>query len=476
MSNSHASLGKRFLSVLLVLVMVIGMLPTIAFAEGGSDDTLSVTLYEKVTSPDGAGNYLIADGTTAITYSGSSFGTATLTAVVPDTYYQPNGATVWTASQSGTSWQFNSGTSYLGLTRSSSNKIVYKEYTYSFDLVAKGSSFNAWKLSAGKLSMNVMTEDYVGSSFDVYADYYLSYNNGTLSVTDSFNNATTFTFYKEVEVTNTDLANTEWRIGKDEGGNAVLYKPADLTATATAVADPEGTAWDAANDAWGSSQKVLGIWDVTLKYGETAMQTVVTDVTVKIYLDSIVKENDKVYVAHWNGESFGAPDEKTVTKDANGLYVEATTKDNNPFVVYGTYTLVGTDASDNEVWGYNEPVPTVDVTADPVLTPADDFEDALNAANKKWGGLDLALYDVVAKYGTTVMKKLETPVDVTIDGVTGVKKNGAVMVAHWNGSFFDTPIQAKAPDNGKVTFKADTFSPFVVIGGIGYNSIFFDAL
>ena len=32
MSNSRTPLGKRFLSTLLVLVMVIGMLPTIAFA------------------------------------------------------------------------------------------------------------------------------------------------------------------------------------------------------------------------------------------------------------------------------------------------------------------------------------------------------------------------------------------------------------------------------------------------------------
>ena len=351
MSNSRTPLGKRFLSVLLVLVMVIGMLPTIAFAA----DTREVTYYKKVTELTTEREYLIVaeSGSTAyaLNLSGS---TLSATEVTVDANNRIDSkvdgsapATVWTATQSGTDWQFNSDSNYLRLTQSVSQESEYTEYTYSCNPVESNSSFKAWTLSNGTLSMHVVTKDYPGDNHnDEYANYYLSYNSSDgLSATTDETAATAFSFYQKV---------TE------------------------------------------------------------------------------------------------------------------------------TQTLVGIDVDGKKVWS-NDPNPVVTAT---VVTPAADSEDetALNAANaaandaspQKWDKTALkvlGVYNVVATYDTTtIMKTLEKPVNVTLD-VAGVKKNDAVMVAHWNGSSFDTPIQAKATVDDKVTFKADTFSPFVVISGIGYNNI-----
>ena len=450
MSNSHASLGKRFLSVLLVLVMVIGMLPTIAFAAGTTQD---VTYYKKVDSLTTEGEYLIVAASGTSFYALNSDLTATPVTVDTNNRIDSTAATVWTASPSGSSWQFKSGSNFLAVESSFGGQ----------NLVASSSSSSATLKNAWTLD----TSSRLSVSFALSGTKYLNLSGAAWSADSS---GSQISFYKKVTENQT-------LVGTDANGEVWVKTSTVEDPTAKVVpGNKEGEAWAAANtNADWAAQKVLGIWDATPQYDGQDMETVEDDATVRISLADFpgVQAGNQVTVARWNGNDNWGSTDVTVAEDAEGLYVETTIKKAETFVVVGPYTLIGTNEDGKAVWHYGAATPVVTVDADPVPTPDSAFADALNAANEKWGGLDLALYDVVAKYNGTVMKTLEESVDVVLTSVTGVDKDDAVMVAHWDvsSSSFDKLIQANAPADNKVTFKADTFSPFVVISGIGYNNI-----
>lgn len=463
MSNSRTPLGKRFLSVLLVLVMVIGMLPTIAFAAGP-------TTYEKKTTLTDGKKYLIvaesASKAYALNLSGSTLSAVEVT--VEEGKISSTTATAWTASQSGDDWQFKSGDNYLGVSKTSDYTLVANTSPSGDDLK------NAWAMSTTADNYNRLKTTFGSSSSAAYRS--LEFNEGSWSVGQGYDDKSKISFYEEAEQANVLVG------VKTDGDNLLVTKAtADSTVpTATAApVTPTGTVWDAANTAFGSTRNILGIWNVALTYGTFEMMTVKQDADVTIDLTNItgVQVGDKVHVAHWNGTRFDGLVEKIVEA---GPSVTIATKDNNPFIVIGDHTLIGTDATGQKVW-HNGANPTLTVTSDDVnidnLQGGTDTQKAWTAANdnstQPWNKAALTvldIFDVVVTYGSTVMKELETPVLVTLN-VPGVHKNDTVMVAHWNGASFDTPIQAKAPSDNTVTFKADKFSPFVVIGGASYNTI-----
>ena len=470
MSNSHASLGKRFLSVLLVLVMVIGMLPTIAFAAGSAT-------YEKTTTLTDGKNYLIVAESGSKYYALNLNSDSTLSAVevtvATDGKITDDAATAWTASKSGTDWQFKSGDNYLGVSRSKSTG------SYVYTLVANTSTSgddlkNAWTMETSS-DYNRLKTTFGTADSPAYRS--LAFFDGSWSVDLGYDDKSKISFYEEAEQATVKVGTKI--SGADLWVDETTAGATTPTATATAGTQTGNNVWDVANTQFGSTRNILGIWDIALTYGTFEMMTVLQDADVTIDLTNItgVQEGDKVHVAHWNGTSFDGLVEKSVE---TGSSVTIATRDNNPFIVIGDHTLVGTDATGKKVW-HNGANPTLTVTSDDVdtsnLQVGTDTQKAWTAANdnstQPWNKAALTvldIFDVVVTYGSTVMKELETPVLVTLN-VPGVHKNDTVMVAHWNGASFDTPIQAKAPSDDTVTFKADKFSPFVVIGGASYNTI-----
>ena len=118
--------ASRLLSLLLVAMMLIGMLPTSAFAAGSET-------FQKATAIEAGKEYLIVANDSgnyyALTNSNTQTTQISASSVSGNTITLPENTDtskiLWTTSASGSMWTFTNGTAVLGRIGDSDNKVTF---------------------------------------------------------------------------------------------------------------------------------------------------------------------------------------------------------------------------------------------------------------------------------------------------------------------------------------------------------------
>ena len=193
--------------------------------------------YELVNTLTSGKQYLIVSRNTA--GDGTALGTDTtgkaVTVVTGNIINDKGNAAEWTATASGSSWNFYNGSGYLGYTRSGNR------YNYSYELNPNGSN-TTWTVSGNVVSISLVTRDnYIGS--DTYTTYYLKSGNTWSMATSSAN----VYFYEQKTE---DLPGTPVEFSVTPGALNMMVDDAAATLVPT-ITLGEGTV-DSSNITWTS--------------------------------------------------------------------------------------------------------------------------------------------------------------------------------------------------------------------------------
>lgn len=169
------SKAKRFFAILLSLAMVVSMMPTIAFAAGGSPDPGSKLYVKMNTAPEAGDKVIIAntDGNKALN---ASAGAADIT-VDGDKITSVGDAAVWTVSGSGSSMTFYND--------SSKKYLIHNDTVISHKLSTSNNTVT-WTVSGNQMYYKLLNT------------YYLGYSGTAFGLNTDSNR--TIAFYKEYTV------------------------------------------------------------------------------------------------------------------------------------------------------------------------------------------------------------------------------------------------------------------------------------